>query len=215
MSRSITVITCAHFAKMAYALAHSPQVETIEEVDWEPICNYNIKRGRNQVVIRGWRCDDTAVIAVKGTSPTNLGDIASDEQLAIGLRPSQLGPAIAVSALSRLYAENVVFTGHSLGGHLAQSLAQHSSASNCRYVTFNAPGINTRVITQSGVNIYVKWDLVRLAGGRHYGPTYKIESRFQDFLSAHKMDNVLAKLQVDPIGALSIDDAIRRATIFS
>ena len=214
MTIAVTVQECAYFAKKAYAGVYSPTNE-IRNGLWQPICNHNILSGPDQVVVRGWTRDNDTIIAVKGTTPTNIGDIASDEQLALGLKPSEFAPAMAVSRLATLHAaENVIFTGHSLGGHLAQRLAEGSLSNTTRYVTFNAPGINTRANTRSGVNIYVKWDLVRLAGGRHYGATYKIDSKFQDFLSAHKMDNVIEKLEGDPIGAMSVDEAIRRALIF-
>jgi hypothetical protein len=71
---------------------------------------------RNRVV---YARDGKAVIAYRGTDPSNLGDLGSDALAGLGLKKFgaryQNALKVAKEAVKRYGAENVTTTGHSLG----------------------------------------------------------------------------------------------------
>lgn len=80
-------------------------------------------------------------LAIAGTSPTELDDLKSDAQLAMGLMPNQYRVArnayFAVAGVTGGFG-GLYITGHSLGGGLASMLAKEHGDPT---VTFNAPGM--------------------------------------------------------------------------
>ena len=102
----------------------------------------------------------------------------------------------------------IIFTGHSLGGNIAQHLAAECGPSVCRYVTFSAPGMNREAnLATFGVNIVGSHDHVPRRGGGHLGPTYVIDTGRMPYVR-HKMNGILTTLATDPIGSMTIDRAI-------
>ncbi|MBE7210244.1 MAG: hypothetical protein INR65_04430 [Gluconacetobacter diazotrophicus] len=213
----LTISDCARFAKIAYDKAREPYDPASRWgslAGYREFCNYNVPAGRDQVVIRGWTSGSDTVLAVKGTTPTNRGDLASDGQLAIGLRPDQYRPAVDVVAKALVVAPGrVTITGHSLGGNIAQHLTAGSNGRH-RCVTFNAPG---RGVSRShagdlpnALNIVDRWDVIRFGGGSHFGRTYKLRTMYAPAVSAHSMDRMVRNVETDPIGPLAVGTAIAR-----
>ncbi|MDH3351691.1 MAG: hypothetical protein OEM51_09090 [Gammaproteobacteria bacterium] len=80
-------------------------------------------------------------LAIAGTSPTELDDLKSDYQLAMGRMPDQYRVALSAYAAAADQTGGLVgfyLTGHSLGGGLASMLAKQFGDP---LVTFNAPGM--------------------------------------------------------------------------
>jgi len=89
----------------------------------------------------------TKYLAIRGTTPTDVGDINADYILATGI-PSFLNPQyLQLSAAidgwlsSGVLPNNFTVTGHSLGGYLAAALGSFYSANTSHVYTYNAPGL--------------------------------------------------------------------------
>lgn len=84
-----------------------------------------------------------AVIAYKGTRPTQTSDLVADLKLAMGFVPTQAKDALksTVDWQGHLKGRNVSLTGHSLGGALAQVVGLQTGLP---FVTFNAPGMKNQ-----------------------------------------------------------------------
>jgi hypothetical protein len=78
------------------------------------------------------------VLAFKGTS--NLTDWKNNAQQALGLNSAQYDEAVALATKAKAaFGNNLVLTGHSLGGGLASTA---SVITDTPAVTFNAAGVN-------------------------------------------------------------------------
>ena len=85
------------------------------------------------------------VLAFAGTDPTSVNDWASNAQQGMGYLSAQHLQAIALAQhLARAVgSENMVLTGHSLGGGLASTA---SVATDVPAVTFNAAGVHPNTV---------------------------------------------------------------------
>ena len=86
--------------------------------------------------------DNSAILAYRGTDPTNIYDINADAQLASGLDnlipfQTRLSRAEDMYTATKNKYNNVALTGHSLGGYLAEHI---SRSNNEKAVVFN-PGL--------------------------------------------------------------------------
>lgn len=89
------------------------------------------------------------VVAYAGTDPSEMADIGADATQAFGLETAQYNQAIALAKEAEVVFGdgNVAFTGHSLGGGLAQAGALATGASG---VTFNAAGLSDDTLSDLG-----------------------------------------------------------------
>ena len=86
--------------------------------------------------------DNSAILAYRGTDPTNIYDINADAQLATGLDnlipfQTRLSRAEDMYTAAKNKYNNIELTGHSLGGYLADHV---SRTNNEKAVVFN-PGL--------------------------------------------------------------------------
>lgn len=84
-----------------------------------------------------------AVIAYKGTKPSQVSDLVADMKLAMGFVPTQAKDALkaTVDWTKQLGNKKFTIAGHSLGGALAQVVGLQTGIN---FVTFNAPGMQNQ-----------------------------------------------------------------------
>lgn len=171
-----------------------------------------------------FECGDTWVVCFRGTSPADKRDIGADVRLGMKLIPEQFFPAMALFERARLtHGTNVVITGHSLGGGLAQLV---SAASTYPAVTFNAPGVKAVAETLSGstpfgfhaancMNIVLKNDPVS-SFGTLIGKKLRLpnpDSYFflnpLKYLEAHKQSSVIKAVRYSKYHSLTPDQLMR------
>jgi hypothetical protein len=89
------------------------------------------------------------VVAFAGTNPKSPPDLITDAGQGLGLntRQYELAARMGVKMAGIFGAENVAFTGHSLGGGLA---ATATLASGAQGVTFNAAGLSNETLREYG-----------------------------------------------------------------
>lgn len=95
--------------------------------------------------------DGRYTVAYAGTDATSLTDWLQNARQGVGLDAEQYNQAIALGqqAVQAFGSENVVFTGHSLGGGLASAAAL---ATGNPAVTFNAAGLGNETLDQLGIS---------------------------------------------------------------
>jgi hypothetical protein len=115
------------------------------------------------------------VIAYAGTHLADRGDLEAIRAIIAGRRPKQFNNALAVyRAISELLERKrirtqIFFTGHSLGGALAQYMA--IAVKGCPTETFGAPGILTALEDLNGTydRLYPYPVVNHVAAGDIYG----------------------------------------------
>jgi len=95
--------------------------------------------------------DGQVVVAFAGTDGLNFDDWLANAQQAGGFDSGQYNQAIALAekVTTAFGQQNVVFTGHSLGGGLATAAAL---ATGSTAVTFNSAGIGPETLDQLGLS---------------------------------------------------------------
>ena len=87
-------------------------------------------------------------LAFAGTN--DLQDVKTDLEQGLGLRDGQYDEAVRLGLqASRAFGDNLVMTGHSLGGGLAATAA---AAAGRGAVTFNAAGVNDTTLRRYGLD---------------------------------------------------------------
>ena len=94
--------------------------------------------------------DGGYVLAFAGTDPSSVEDWGTNLQQGVGALSGQHGQAIGLAEqLSRAVgSDNVVLTGHSLGGGLASTA---SVATDLPAVTFNAAGVHPNTVVAAAL----------------------------------------------------------------
>lgn len=141
------------------------------------------------------------VVAFGGTQVTQAGDLKSDAEGAIHLmmsRQAEQSVNLALALKNHVGAENLVLTGHSLGGRNA---ALASIATGARAVTFNAAGVS------AGDHMFA-----RTAGGAEVGYGEFVWGSMGGHLAAPNVDNY--STSTDPLtnvqGLTTLPDAVGR-----
>lgn len=94
--------------------------------------------------------DGDHVLAFAGTDPTSLRDWAANLGQGLGMDTSQYNQAVALAKDAKLaFGDDLVITGHSLGGGLASTAA---IATDSAAVTFNASGLTDSTLRRVGVD---------------------------------------------------------------
>ena len=152
--------------------------------------------------------DNSAILAYRGTDPTNIYDLNADAQLATGL--DRLLPfQTRLSRAEDLYKSvknvypNVELTGHSLGGYLADHISREN---NEKAVIFN-PGltpITTHTLPPMGAFKTIVYELDNFDTLSHsvHNRVYSSEvdlrtitqrENLTEFIGSHNVDSFLPK----------------------
>jgi len=114
----------------------------------------------NQVAIR--RPDDSIILAVRGTDPSNPLDLINDALIATGT--TRLAPMSRYAEVEKVFKtlpkdKEVTLTGHSLGADVARRIGEKY---NKRSVTFSTPAVYGSLPGKSQNTTYLtdKFDLV-------------------------------------------------------
>lgn len=108
----------------------------LEAADIDPASLNDTSTGFRAAIYQDGKGD--VVLAFKGTS--GLNDWKADATQALGLNTAQYDQAVALATKAKVaFGDNLVLTGHSLGGGLASTAAV---VDDIPAVTFNAAGVN-------------------------------------------------------------------------
>lgn len=198
--------------------------------------------------VEGWTCRDfhdglgeglqaavftqgtEVVVAFKGTTPTQVNDLVADLKLGVGMSTSYF--SAAEEYVSRYATEgNVVATGHSLGGAIAQVVGNRRQLP---FVTFNAPGVAI-VASRNLHTATAHMSVVRVAGGllgalRHpmqtardvaatfyvvNGWNYRLSGDIVSQIGLHYGDVVNIQASGDPLSQHSMETVLSRLEHFN
>ncbi len=139
------------------------------------------------------------VVAFKGTTPTQVSDLVADLKIGTGFNTSYFS---AAERFTQQYANvpDLVVTGHSLGGAIAQTVGNRR---RIPFVSFNAPGVAI-LASQNLHTANVGMFALRVAGGtlsmlRHPMQAMRdIGSAFHDSLGIN------VRLTLDPVSMIGL-----------
>jgi hypothetical protein len=165
---------------------------------------------RNRTVFYN-KTTNKAVIAYRGTNPTNLGDLVTDAAIAVGAQALtdrfRNARSVAQQAIDKYGRENVVLTGHSLGGSEAlavgQALDLETHAFNPgkgidgRRLLFGNPSVRNR---KTRSTVYTTgWDPISALATRGNEKQVHVSAPFAiNPLSYHDIDNFTRGRYVQP-----------------
>jgi hypothetical protein len=139
------------------------------------------------------------VVAFEGTNPLNPADWINNVGNGIGLPMAQYDYAVKVTelAMQKYKDKDIIVTGHSLGGGLAQYAA---SKLNVNAVTFNAAGLSWLksglMLGDRVLNINASGDKVsNIWTTQQTGTEYRLESEVSGVLKNHDMDTIISILK--------------------
>src|SRR5690606_7842305 len=119
------------------------------------------------------------VLAFKGTSPTSLRDIKADVVQGLGFPTGQYTHAVELTRHAHAaYGDNLVLTGHSLGGGLASQAAMAAGAGHLPAIVFNPAAVHPRNLArenplfQDGGGVQHAAEGGSFANGRELAPYY-------------------------------------------
>jgi predicted esterase YcpF (UPF0227 family) len=156
-------IAMAEASKIAYAhelnvnanpeTANEETQKLINERFTEP--HFLMPTFSNENVITIERPNKEYIMAVRGTRPTNVNDLAADAQILINDKNN-----IRVNSVKEVYKSfraeeptaKLTLTGHSLGAHVAHELANQYGE---RYVGFNTPS-SPIALVETAINLRTK-----------------------------------------------------------
>ncbi len=136
--------------KISLKFAFGDWKDVTNELGIYPFINYHHSFFARLYVrkLRGQRSPNAAVIAYRGTLINYSGNLLDDLEIGVGHLPHDepLARAFYINAVQYIYSHGLHprFTGHSLGGALAQLVAINSRK-RPPVVTFNSPGIGKLV----------------------------------------------------------------------
>ena len=154
--------------------------ESYKPNDWLELSEYN---GKNSFYAKSFYKDGTVVISMKGTQEG--WDWISNGQMGGKIFPIQYSDAKKFYQKTKKDFPNqkIVFTGHSLGGSLAQLMANNTG---CEAITFNAFGVGKilekNAKTAQNIRNYGNihdWVFAQNLDN-HIGETYIISSQFEN-----------------------------------
>lgn len=127
------------------------QAQAIEfSENWTVIDQYTDASGASATIFQE-NSSGRTFLAVRGTTPSDIGDLTADYILATGF-PYFVNPQyIQLRAVVQNWIDNgklgasFSITGHSLGGYLATALGTHFSSHTSEVYTYNAPGVGGTV----------------------------------------------------------------------
>lgn len=107
----------------------------------------HLKEGKNEksgFCGRAYYKNGIIAISLRGTELNDIGDLNNDASMGVNNLPNQFIDAqkFYEKIKSKFPKQKIVFTGHSLGGSLAQLMANQTG---CEAVTFNAYGVGDLV----------------------------------------------------------------------
>jgi filamentous hemagglutinin family protein len=161
------------------------------------------------------------VLAFRGTEGVNFPDLATDLNQILGFKSGgqyEFAKLIGDLVTQKYGNNNVTFTGHSLGGGLAQ-YASATSVSHPNTVTFNAAGIGgTSALLLKPraeiINMKVDGEPVSVFGKQLGGQTFIYASELNNLTSFESFGNLgLYKLLYDHVGTGGAEISIR--TLFN
>lgn len=139
------------------------------------------------------------VVAFKGTTPNQVSDLVADLKIGTGFNTSYFS---AAERFAQLYANvpDLVVTGHSLGGAIAQTVGNRR---RIPFVSFNAPGV--AILASQNIHTTSPHMMaVRLAGGALSMLRHPMQS-MRDMASAfHDSLGVNIRLSGDIISTIGL-----------
>lgn len=141
----------------------------------------------------------TTVVAFKGTSLSNMNDIVTDLKLGAGINTAYFS---AAERFVDLHASgpDVVFTGHSLGGAIAQVVGNRR---RMPFITFNAPGV--AILASRNLHTTTAHMMaVRVAGGVIGALRHPLQTARDINAALHVSLGVNYRLDFDPVSAIGL-----------
>jgi pimeloyl-ACP methyl ester carboxylesterase len=173
--------------------------------EWKMIAG-ETKRGHFDFAATEYTNADERVIAFRGTTKS-AGDVAADLKLGFGMNTSHFGQAVAFFdelVKSRKDGRRVIVCGHSLGGAIAQVVANRRDVP---FASFNAPGVAifaSRNIDQIATTLITGTAKLRLAGAAYSALRHPMQA-LEDLASAfNSVTGINVRLTWDVVSKIGV-----------